>query len=114
MKRDFPTIFIPLGDGAYSVQGYDVPGCITFGETLEEAEYMAEDALNLLLYDVEEDKIPMPTPVEQIPLEEGQIIRMIHLDTEAFAKKMAEYESKSIEEEAPYSSDLDYQLHAAN
>ena len=73
MKRDFPIIFKPLEGGGYSVQGYDVPGCITFGKTLEEAEYMAEDALNLLLYDKEEDKIPQPTPIEQIPLEEGQI-----------------------------------------
>ena len=96
MKRDFPIIFKPLKDGGYSVQGYDVPGCITFGETIEEAELMAEDALNLLLYDEEEDKIPTPTPIEQISLEEGQIIRMIRLDTEAYKKEMEKYDANPI------------------
>ena len=120
MKYDFPIIFKPLGDGAYSVQGYDIKGCITFGETMEEAIFMAEDALNGLLSTLEdyhaEDQIPTPTPIEKVKLNKGEIVKMIHADTEAYAKKMAEYESKSksIEEEAPYSSDLDYQLHAAN
>ncbi len=96
MKRDFPIIFTPDVSGGYTVQGYDVPNCITEGETLEEAEYMAEDALNALLYLEEEDKIPTPTPVDQIPLEKGQIIRMIRLDTEAYAKEMEKYNANPI------------------
>ena len=96
MIRDFPIIFTPDVSGGYVVQGYDVPNCITEGDTLEEAEFMAKDALNALLYLEEEDKIPQATPAEQIPLEEGQIIRMIRLDTEAYAKEMEKYDANPI------------------
>ena len=103
MKYDFPIVFTPLEGGAYSVQGYDIKGCITFGETFEEAIFMADDALNLLLLTLEEEhaenQIPMPTPIEKVKLNEGEIVKMIHADTEAYAKKMAELEANSIKTE---------------
>ncbi len=33
-------------DGVYSVEFYDVPGCITFGATLDEAKKRAKNALD--------------------------------------------------------------------
>ena len=100
VQYDFPIIFKPLDDGAYSVQGYDITGCITFGETFEEAEFMADDALNLLLLTLEEehreDLIPVPTPINEVKLNEGEIVKIIHADTEAYAKRTAEIEANPI------------------
>ena len=55
-------------DSDYGVQFYDFPGCISAGETIEEAKTMASEALNghisLMLADGEE--IPPPSPLETI------------------------------------------------
>lgn len=52
----------------YGVQFYDFPGCISAGETIEEAKLMATEALNghinLMLVDGEE--IPQPSTLESI------------------------------------------------
>lgn len=55
-------------DSDYGVQFYDFPGCISVGETIEEAQIMATEALNghieLMLEDG--DFIPNPSPLEVI------------------------------------------------
>ena len=43
----YPAIFDPAIEGGYNVSFPDFPGCVTFGDTFEEAEKMAEDALSL-------------------------------------------------------------------
>lgn len=52
----------------YGVQFYDFPGCISAGETIEEAQAMATEALNghiqLMLEDG--DSIPKPSSLEVI------------------------------------------------
>ena len=55
-------------DSDYGVQFYDFLGCISAGETIEEAQIMATEALNghieLMLEDG--DAIPNPSPLEII------------------------------------------------
>ena len=55
-------------DSDYGVQFYDFPGCISAGETIEEAQEMATEALNghieLMLEDG--NYIPNPSPLEVI------------------------------------------------
>ncbi|MFZ3131122.1 MAG: type II toxin-antitoxin system HicB family antitoxin [Desulfosporosinus sp.] len=66
----FPAVF-ELGDvKGYCVTFPDLPGCITEGDTLEEALRMAREALELHLYGMEEEGelIPAPTAPEKIPL----------------------------------------------
>lgn len=41
----------PEQDGGYSVEFPDIPGCLTQGDTLEEALAMAKEALELTLED---------------------------------------------------------------
>jgi predicted RNase H-like HicB family nuclease len=48
----------------YNVSFPDAPGCFTFGEGIDDAMYMAQDALGLMLYD--ETDLPMPSPIEDI------------------------------------------------
>jgi len=56
MKRtknilSYPAIFSPITDkgfkGGFNVSFPDFPGCVTFGNSFEEAEKMAEEALSL-------------------------------------------------------------------
>ncbi|MDJ0635739.1 MAG: type II toxin-antitoxin system HicB family antitoxin [Xenococcaceae cyanobacterium] len=55
-------------DSEYGVQFYDFPGCITAGETIEEARKMANEALKgHLAWMIEDgDKIPTPSSLEII------------------------------------------------
>lgn len=55
-------------DSDYGVQFYDFPGCITAGETIEEAKLMALEALtgHLALMIADGDEIPSPSNLETI------------------------------------------------
>lgn len=45
MRLVYPAVFIPFDDGdGYTVEFPDLPGCVTEGEDLGDAIYMAEDA----------------------------------------------------------------------
>lgn len=53
MKVAYPALFEwDEDDKAYNVSFPDLPGCLTFGETREEAERMAADALSGYLMSV--------------------------------------------------------------
>ncbi len=43
----FQIVFRPEPEGGYTVLVPSLPGCITFGETLEEAQSMAKEAISL-------------------------------------------------------------------
>jgi predicted RNase H-like HicB family nuclease len=49
-------------DTSYGVSFPDVPGCISAGDTLEEALVNAAEALAFHFDGMEEDEIPIPTP----------------------------------------------------
>jgi predicted RNase H-like HicB family nuclease len=52
----------------YGVQFYDFPGCISAGETIEEAKMMATEALkgHISFMLADGDKIPTPSTLETI------------------------------------------------
>lgn len=92
----FPAVFEREENG-YSVYFPDISGCYTSGKTLDEAMSMAEDALCLMLYDMEEDKkeIPTPSSIEQIKDNIGarDFVSLIKCDTMAYRKF---YKEKSV------------------
>jgi predicted RNase H-like HicB family nuclease len=47
-----------------SVNFSDLQGCYTSGNDIADAIYMAQDVLNLTLYDLEQDKKPIPDAKE--------------------------------------------------
>lgn len=61
-KSSYLAVFEPSGEG-YSVYFPDLPGCISYGNSYEEAQKEAADALGLHLYGMEKDgdKIPAPS-----------------------------------------------------
>lgn len=60
-KVSYPAVFEPSGDG-YSVYFPDLPGCISYGDSYEEAQREAADALGLHLYGMEKDGDDIPAP----------------------------------------------------
>jgi len=87
-KYIYPAIFQKEETG-YSVFFPDLKGCQTEGDTLEEALFMAKDALSLYLFDLEEDKktIPSPSNPTEIQLTENQFISIIDCDMLEYRKK---------------------------
>lgn len=55
-------VFEPADDGGFSVYFPDLPGCASYGDTLDEAQRNARDALALHLYGMEKDGDPIPSP----------------------------------------------------
>ena len=72
----FPALFTPAEEGGFTVRFPDLPGCITEGDTLEEALRNAGEALGLHLYGMEEDgdEIPSPSAPEGIDAESGSVM----------------------------------------
>lgn len=65
MKREntryqFEAIFIPQEEGGFTVEVPDLPGCISEGDTLEEAEHNIQEAIELYLETLQERGIPLP------------------------------------------------------
>jgi predicted RNase H-like HicB family nuclease len=90
-KYIFPAIFDPDVDGGYTITFPDLPGCITEGDNLDEALYMAKDALELYLYSLEENEehIPSPTPPEKIKVPKGAFLNLIEVYMQPVRDEMA-------------------------
>ncbi|WP_147539392.1 type II toxin-antitoxin system HicB family antitoxin [Anaerotruncus rubiinfantis] len=58
-KLVYQAVFEPTDDG-YSVYFPDLPGCVSFGESLEDAQNQAAEALGLHLYGMEQDGETIP------------------------------------------------------
>lgn len=78
-KYIFPAIFEPGEEKGYCITFPDLPGCITEGDTLEEAFNMAKEALELHLYSMEEDgdTIPSPTEPSKIKINNNSFITLV-------------------------------------
>lgn len=59
-KKSFQLAFEPDPDGGYTVSVPALPGCITYGETLEEARKMAREAIELYLEDLADNNEEIP------------------------------------------------------
>jgi len=83
MSKDryvYPAVFHYATDGI-SVEFPDLPGCLTCGDTTEEALLMAKEALELHLYGMESDnnEIPSPSDLININLESNERIIFIEV-----------------------------------
>lgn len=69
------AVFEPSKDG-YGVYFPDLPGCITIGKDIKDAEKKAEEALGLHLWGMEKDneEIPLPTNPPFEDIEENSFI----------------------------------------
>ena len=87
----YPAIF--TFDGKYyNVDFIDLKGCSTYGDSVQNAYYMAQDAMGLFL-DVLVN-FPNPTlDISNIKLEKNQFISFVSIDMDEYRKK---HNNKSI------------------
>jgi predicted RNase H-like HicB family nuclease len=71
MRANYVAIIETDDNGGYSVFFPDLPGCVSAGETIEEAFAAAEEALNGHLAVMAEhgEEIPASTPFDQVTIE---------------------------------------------
>ena len=72
-KYVYPAIFY-YADDVISVEFPDLPGCLTYGDTEEEALLMAREVLGLWMESVERDNedVPKASSLLDIKLEDNQ------------------------------------------
>lgn len=82
MKYIYPAIFEQEGEN-YNVRFPDLQGCNTFGTGLQDAYDMAEDALCLMLYHLEEEgaTIPPGSRVSDIETAGDAFVSLVSCDT---------------------------------
>lgn len=76
----YPAIFRHVGRaGHYSVDFPDLPGCVSAGNTIEEAFIMASEGLSLHLFGMQEDgdSIPPPSDPAKVKAERGEFVSLI-------------------------------------
>lgn len=56
----YTIILEPAEEGGYNVSVPSLPGCVTQGETYEEAVAMAKDAIGLWLEELADQGLPIP------------------------------------------------------
>ena len=91
MKYIYPAT-MSEENGFYLVRFTDIDEISTFGKTLYEAVEMAEDALNLMLVDMEEsgDPIPKASDIRDIKLDVPKsFVTLIKADTDEYRKMLA-------------------------
>lgn len=99
-KYVFPAVFTQEENG-YSVKFPDVECCYTDADTLPEALERAEDVLQMMLADVEDEgkTIPTPTPIKDIQTDSRSFVVPVLCDTanEAFAEETAAESVKHVD-----------------
>lgn len=91
MKYNYYAVFEKEKDGKYRIYYPDLLGCFSCGDNMEEALYMAKDALEGYLLISEEDNefIGEPSTYYELDknLKENEILQLITVDTD-FIKKL--------------------------
>ena len=88
----YPAIFQVEEDG-YSVFVPDIPGCMTQGDTMEEALAMVQEAIGLMLEDATPADYPAASLPQDLVLEKDQFALMVPFDKLAYDKK---YNAKAV------------------
>ena len=89
MKYVYPALFHPEDDGIFFISFPDLDGCFTQGSSIAEGMDMAADALNLMLWHMEEERMPIPepSPLQKLNVEHGDFLTLIGADTLVYRKQ---------------------------
>ncbi len=70
----YTVVFEPAEEGGYIVHVPALPGCVTQGETLQEAREMAADAIKLFLEDLEAEGEPVPVETNESKVTKTEVL----------------------------------------
>ncbi len=82
-KYVYPAVFTPEENGGFSIAFPDVEGCFTQGKNMADGIEMAQDALCLMLYDIEEREgdIPAASDIKSVQCGADEFVTLISCDT---------------------------------
>ena len=82
MEYVYPAIFHDNGDDSYTVTFPDLPGCMTQGNTLSQAIYMAEKALAQWIEYLSDKELAVSkaSAIGSIAADAGEFINLIRAD----------------------------------
>ena len=91
MQYDFPAVFY-ADENAVAFHFYDREDWFSFGNNVDEAISAAEEILSnsLLALERENKKIPTPTSLDKVEVKPLQLVKMIHADTEKYARELTD------------------------
>jgi antitoxin HicB len=86
----FSAIIKKLEDKDYNVRFKDFESIITYGESIDEAYNMAEDALKLEIFDLYSDKLEIPnaTDITDIKVENDETLILIKVSMKNILKEL--------------------------
>lgn len=93
MKLIYPAVFEPLEEqDGFCVTFPDLPGCVTQGDTLEDAVEMAVDAASGWVLDELENgrKAPKASDIRDVEIFDNSFANLILLDMDSYAEKYGE------------------------
>lgn len=89
-KYVFPAVFSFYSNGSIGIMFPDLPGCVSSAKTLDEALYMASDALALHISGIEEDGDAIPQPSDCLTLKSSLAQEQIIVPVMAFMPTVRE------------------------
>jgi predicted RNase H-like HicB family nuclease len=115
MKYVYPAIFTPAAEG-YRVRIPDLPGLLTFGETLCDALEMAQDTTEMWLWnaEVKSEYIPPASTVEEVEellTDRFQFVTLIVADTYQYRRQ---HDNRAVKKTLSIPSWLNYEAEKAN
>jgi predicted RNase H-like HicB family nuclease len=90
MRLVYPAVFSPCAEKpGFVVTVPDLPGCVTEGDTLDEAILMGQDAASGWVLDELENGNPVPpaSASKDVHLEDEEFVSLLVLDMDAYAEK---------------------------
>ena len=75
----FPAYFRRVSSGGFSIDFPDLPGCISAGDTIDEAMIMAREAFSLHLYGILEDGklVPAASDLPELSQEKDSFLTLV-------------------------------------
>jgi predicted RNase H-like HicB family nuclease len=110
MKYVYPAILYP-DDGKIGVTVPDLPGCHTYGDDKADALLMAKDAVEMWLWDAENNVEMVPVASETLPLEAGEMLTLIAADTSEYRRA---HDTRAVKKTLSIPSWLNQQAEKAN
>ena len=115
MKYVYPVI-ITAEEGKYLVDVPDLPGLYTFGDSMADALYMAQDAIEMWLWDAESKNEAIPKASSQKKITKmckssDQVVSLVAADTDEYRRQN---DTRSVKKTLSIPSWLNHKAEVAN
>jgi len=115
MRYAYPAVF-SYEEGKVLVSVPDLPGLHTFGDDLADALYMAQDAIEMWLWDAENNRQSIPAASSQEDImklcrSSDQFVSMVAADTDEYRRQN---DTRAVKKTLTIPAWLNYQAEQAN